>query len=111
MRCSPFLLQLLSGPSADVQVREVTPTSHHIRTSFQLKCLWALGNFAGDGIDCRNQLTAQGLVPPLLVLLQVCCNDASTMPSRHIGHAAVCGSADRRGGSICGVQHGAGAWC
>lgn len=38
--------------------------------SLQDQCAWALGNLAGDSPDCRNLLYDQGIVSPLVKLLQ-----------------------------------------
>ncbi|KAK7487913.1 hypothetical protein BaRGS_00020814 [Batillaria attramentaria] len=36
----------------------------------QDQCAWALGNIAGDSIECRRILFSQGCMPPLIKLLQ-----------------------------------------
>lgn len=41
--------------------------------SLQDQCAWALGNLAGDSPECRNLLHDQGIVAPLVKLLQSLC--------------------------------------
>lgn len=40
------------------------------------QAVWALGNIAGDGSDCRDFTIRNGIIPPLLALIkpdiQVC---------------------------------------
>jgi hypothetical protein len=38
---------------------------------FQDQCAWALGNIAGDSVECRKILHDQGCLPPLVRLLEV----------------------------------------
>jgi len=49
----PVFIQLLSSPHEDVQEQAV----------------WALGNIAGDNPECRDYVTANGILNPLLTLL------------------------------------------
>lgn len=37
----------------------------------QDQCAWALGNIAGDSVECRKILHSQGCLPPLVKLLEV----------------------------------------
>ncbi|XP_045171293.2 uncharacterized protein LOC123533630 [Mercenaria mercenaria] len=45
--------------------------------SLQDQCAWALGNLAGDSPDCRNLLHDQGIVAPLVKLLQSPCSSVA----------------------------------
>ena len=51
----PFLIQLLSSPTADVREQAV----------------WALGNIAGDSPRCRDYVLQAGALGPLLQILQM----------------------------------------
>ena len=42
-----------------------------IIVALQDQCAWALGNIAGDSVECRKILHSQGCLPPLVKLLEV----------------------------------------
>jgi hypothetical protein len=50
----PIFIELLKSPQEDVREQAV----------------WALGNIAGDGPPCRDDVLAQGILEPLLQLLK-----------------------------------------
>ncbi|KAL8132602.1 hypothetical protein AgCh_008181 [Apium graveolens] len=52
------------GPTADVARWD--PCCHE-KSSLHVseQCAWALGNVAGEGVELRNVLLAQGALPPL----------------------------------------------
>lgn len=85
-----MFIQLLSSPHMDVVDQAV----------------WALGNIAGDGSDCRDFTIRNGIIPPLIALIkpdiQVGIKDAC---SSWIGTASRGEGGRRKRETLMGCDH------
>lgn len=73
----PIFIRLLMSPNEDVREQVCCPTFYYLRfiqDSFGITLLqaaWALGNVAGDSVQCRDLVLQCGALPALLQVSQV----------------------------------------